>query len=741
MLHEKVMDYEFWAEAVSTAVYLKNRSPTKALPKMTPEEAWSGSKPSVEHLRPFGCKAYTHIPIQKRSKLDSKTVECILVGYDGESKAYRLFDPVKRVVNVGRDVIFDERAYDERNEHTERASTNPSQNPTDKPDQNDLGKDQTEKSLVDLEDEHQGDLSAEDVDYKHTSGINSWEIQDEIQDALREISRATNRISNIRDVELRRSTRKSKQPERYACLAITEPRTYKEAIDRNDAKQWEKAMREEYDSIISNQTWSVVDLPPGRKAIGCRWVYRIKYTSTGEIDKYKARLVAKGYSQARGIDFDETFAPVVKFNSIRILLAFAAQYDLEIHQMDVKSAYLNGDLVEEIYMEQPEGFIDPTGKEKVCQLHKSLYGLKQAGRSWYHKIDAYFGELGLIRSFSDNCVYRKSKDGKILIIALYVDDLLIFSNEMAELQELKMQMCKRFEMTDLGEVRYCLGLEISRDRTNRTIKIGQARYVKEILERFNMGECKPVSTPTEGKLSNDMSPATAEERERMADIPYQNAVGSLMYAMLGTRPDIAFAVGAISWYSSNPGEAHWRAVKRVFRYLKGTSDYAIMYDGRSRKIEGFSDADWVGDQDERRSTTGYVFVINGGAVTWLSKRQQTVALSSTEAEYMALAHTAKEAIWIRRFLQEIYPNEAKCCLEINTDNQSSLALAKNPVHHARTKHIDIRHHFIREKIETKELDVSFCGTEDMVADVLTKGLSKEKHNRFISRMGLVDSTR
>ena len=549
--------------------------------------------------------------------------------------------------------------------------------------------------------------------------------------------------------QLRRSTRERRSPQRYsdyvhlavAAAASGEPQTYEQALDQPDAEQWKEAMQSEYDSIVRNRTWTLVNLPPGRKAIGCKWVYKLKYDADGNVERYKARLVAKGYSQTEGVDFNETFAPVAKFNSIRILLALAAQYNLEIHQMDVKTAFLNGDLQEEIYMQQPEGFVQPGQESLVCKLNRSLYGLKQAGRSWYCKIDACFDELHLSRTYADNCIYYLDKDGVIIIVAVYVDDLLIFSNSMRMLLNLKAELSKRFEMKDLGEVHFCLGIQVIRNREQRTIRISQTKYIEDILKRFGMLECKPIGTPLDvnNRLSKDMSPSSAQEMEDMKGVPYQSAVGSLMYAMLGTRPDIAYAVGAVSQYCSNPGRQHWMAVKRIFRYLKGTVNHAIEY--KAGGLIGYSDADWAGSLDDRRSTTGYVFLLAGGSVSWSSKKQPTVALSTVEAEYMALSQATKEGIWIRRFLSEVgigigigatLTDPTVIC----SDNQGSIALAKNSVYHARTKHIDIRHHFIREKVQDGDVKVVYCETGKMIADALTKGLPKEKHDCFSDRMGL-----
>ena len=650
MLHAKNLGYEFWAEAVATAVYLKNCSPTKAVSDKTPQEAWRGYKPTVSHLRIFGCKTWAHIPKNKRTKLDSKAVECVFVGYCNRSKGYRLYNPSTKKIIISRDVTFDER-------DSQNTPNNETMNPRIE-EQEEIKIQEQQIDLKSLEDQDLEEKKDREIDDIIEDDKEDLEDQEEFQ---------TSSSSVFQDVLIpRRSLRDKQPPERYGfdaeqariAFSIEEPQSYKEAMEQNDSKEWEKAMKAEYISIMKNKTWTLTKLPPDRKAIGCKWVFKTKYNALGKIERYKARLVAKGYSQTQGIDYDETFAPVVKFNSIRILLALAAMLDLKIHQMDVNTAYLNGDLDVDIYMEQPEGFIKRGQEDKVCKLNKALYGLKQSGRVWYQKIDTYLSSLGFKRTFADNCIYILTKGKTIIIVTLYVDDFLIFSNNIEATTNLKRQLSKRFDMKDLGEAQYCLGIQIIRNRKEKTISINQTKYIENILKRFNIFDCKPIGIPldTNSKLTKAMSPITDEKREEMKKVPYQSAVGSLMYAMLGTRPDIAYSVGVISQFNSNPGKAHWIAVKRIFRYLKGTMDYSLTYKGSESQLLGYSDADWGGNLDDRRSTTGYTFIISGGAVTWSSKKQQTVALSSTEAEYMALTQATKEAVWIKHLLTELNIN-------------------------------------------------------------------------------------
>ena len=346
-------------------------------------------------------------------------------------------------------------------------------------------------------------------------------------------------------------------------------------------KKWELAMEEEMDSLMHNQTWDLVRLPAGKTTLQNKWVYRLKEEDGGK-QRYKSRLVVKGFVQKKGIDFDEIFSPVVKMNSIRTILSLVAAEDLHLEQLDVKTTFLHGDLEEEIYMEQPEGY-EVKGKEKlVCRLKKILYGLKQAPRQWYLKFDKFMSEQGYTRCHSDHCVYPKRKnDGSYIILLLYVDDMLVAGSNMQEINVLKRKLANSFAMKDLGAAKQILGMRIARDRKNHKITLSQNEYIEKVLKRFNMHNAKLVSTPfaSHFKLSKEMSPKTHEEMEYMSKVPYASAVGSLMYAMVCTRPDISHAVGVVSRYMNNPGKEHWMAVKWILRYLRGTKNQALCFGG------------------------------------------------------------------------------------------------------------------------------------------------------------------
>jgi hypothetical protein len=388
-------------------------------------------------------------------------------------------------------------------------------------------------------------------------------------------------------------------------------------------------------------------------------------------------------------------------------------------------------------MSQPEGFVSPGNEDLVCRLHKSLYGLKQSPRCWNQKIDEFLKSIGFIQTHADHSIYIQRTATSVLYLALYVDDLLLFSNQLEAIDEVKKQLGARFDMSDLGPATFVLGIQVTRDRPNRTIVLDQSKYVAEVLERSSMTDAKPASTPLDPGIRLVALADGSDDKPHSHVQQYQSAVGSLMYAMTATRPDIAAAVSKVSKFMANPSQSHWVAVKHILRYLNGTSHYGLVFSGANSavKLVGYSDADWGGDLDTRRSTTGYVFQLGGGSISWASRQQPTVALSTVEAEYMALSDATKEAVWLRALLLELGYGQDSATI-IHEDNQGCLSLAKNPVHHNRTKHIDIRYHFIRSHIAGDEIKPTYCTTEDMVADILTKPLDKTKHLGFTDSLGV-----
>ena len=452
-----------------------------------------------------------------------------------------------------------------------------------------------------------------------------------------------------------RERRVSKVPKRYGIADLVsyalmvandvsgeEPISYKEAMRSKQISEWLTTMKEEIASLKKNDTWVLVDKPTNKKLVGSKWVFKLNEWITGvEKSRYKARLVVKGFTQREGVDFNEVFSPVVKYSSIRVLLAITAALDLELDHMDVKTTFLHGNLDEEILMSQLEGFIEEGKKDKVCLLKKILYGLKQSPHQWYLRFDDFMLSHGYQRSQYDCCVYYKIlSSGHTIYLLLYVDDMLIACKLKEEMKKLKKELSFEFEMKNLGPAKKILRMKIVRGRSEKMLFLTQTDYVRKVLDRFGMLSSKSVSTSfaTHIKLSKQQEPTREVDMEYMVRILYSSAVGSIMYVMVCSRPDIAFGVGMVSRYMGNPGKSHWESIKWILRYLNGSIRHDIMFgrvNNTSCKILGFVDSDFVGDIDKRRSVTGFVFTLFRGAVRWKSSLQPVVTLSTTEAEYIA----------------------------------------------------------------------------------------------------------
>ena len=550
--------------------------------------------------------------------------------------------------------------------------------------------------------------------------------------------------------ELRRSERTRKTPVRhgydeyadtatcrvrhvaYHLSEVDEPSTIQEAKSSDHAPEWKVATDAKYNSLIENKTWKLVELPPGRKAIGCKWVFKLKHDVDGRVERFKARLVAKGYAQKYGIDYDEIFSPVVGFSSIRLLLAFAVQHDFLIHQMDVQTAFLNSKLDEEIYMQQPEGYVKPGEQHLACKLEKSLCGLKQSSRCWNKAFKESVEKLGFTQASADPCVFIRKAD-TLTIIAIHVDNLMILAENILEMQRLKGSLKVQFKMKDMGELHYYVGVCIVQDKERKQVYLHQGKYIEKMLKKFGQTEAKPVSTPADLNVKLQKEDGVSRPVDT---VTYQSIVGSLLYAAITTRPDIAQAVGVASKFCANPTRSHLTAAKRILRYLKGTAYLGLSYkkcaDGN---LIGYSDADWAGDVDDRHSTSENVFLLAKGAVSWLSKKQATVALSTAEAEYVALSAATQEAIWLRRLLTDV-GESLEGPIVINEDNQGAITMAKNPVGHARTKHIDIRYHFVREGVQNGAIILKYVATGEMIADILTKPLPKHPFEKLVMDLGM-----
>lgn len=451
--------------------------------------------------------------------------------------------------------------------------------------------------------------------------------------------------------------------------------------------------------------------------------------------------MAKVFSQIEGIDYNEVFAPVVKHVSIRILLSAVVNFDMELEQMDVKTVFLHGVLQERIYMEQLEGFIQKGQEGKVCLLRKSLYGLKQSPREWNHRFDEFMIREKYSRSQYDPCVYMRGSALKVRVfLLLYVDDMMITSKSKEEIKKLKDLLKAEFEMKDLGPARRILGMDIFRDRNAGSLVLSQERYLNQVLKTFNMEEAKEVQTPIGSQFKlHAISKKEAEEcAAEMEDIPYASAVGSIMYAMVGSRPDLVYAVGLVSRYMGRPSKDHWSAVKWIMRYVKGAASQCLTFTkGSNFLVKGFCDSDYAADIDKSRSISGFVFMVGGNTVSWRSCLQRAVTLSTTEAEYISLCEASREAVWLKGICEDLgFEQEAA---EILRDSRSAIYLSKNNMFHERTKHMKVKYNFIREVVADWQVRVLKVHTAKNAVDVLTKVLPGEKIREHTKTLKILEA--
>jgi hypothetical protein len=686
------------------------------------------------------------VPKEKRGKLDKRSLRGIFVGYEAHCKGWRVLyrNGTAWRYEVSRDVIFDEDTL------------------------GDVGSnacDSEDYLLVPLHDEGDEELlpplppvppvapveAPEDVALAPLDGLPAAEDNSSEDDGAN-INVAAAPGTNDEgeeevpaDAGVRRSTRVRAEPARYAdefpgrVAAVgfrdltDEPQSLKEVRERPDWGLWEESMREEYGALRQKGVFTEVELPDHVKALPCRWVYKIKRDQHGKVDKYKSRVVAKGYLQGKGISgelcSENVFAPASNITTLRVLLSLAAQEDLDADQLDVKTAFLNGELEEEIYMKCPPGF-EVAGK--VWRLRKALYGLRQAAQAWYKKLKESLLGAGFSISSADPCLYIIAHEGANVFVLVHVDDCLVVGHK-AGVQYAKGLICSLFDVKDLGPASTFLGLDVVRDRSIRSLWLGQPRYVQSMLEQFNLVGCKsrvaPLDTGTQLRKDGELLDA---------DTPYSALVGSLLYLATSTRPDISHAVGMLSRFVSSPRVEHWNAAKSVLRYLAGTPNMGLLYGDRTQPFVGYTDSDFAGDTDERRSTSGFVFMYGGAAVAWRSKLQSIVATSTCEAELVAAAQAVKEALHFGKLLTDlcgVYRPITVC-----VDNQPAIVLLRNPAAgaHNRTKHVDICYHFARHRVAIGDVRIEYIATTQMVADVFPKQLSGPVFRTHRSNLGLCD---
>lgn len=687
----------FWSEAVLTVVYVINRSFTSALNGEIPASTWYKEKINIKKLRIFGCIAFLRIPKELSSgKFESKTKECYMIDYC--PNGYRLWSPEDNKILFGKNITFDETKFDYNladgsfyQSHEIPETTENEENSED------LSHSRIDKKI---QDNQMLNNSSSDTEY--------FDLEESPQ-----------------KVPLRRSERMKSRPkhlEDYAVLALNAeaylddvPETFEEIKSRSDKEQWNQAIQEEIAALEMNHTWDLVTLPTGKRTIDSKWIFKLKTASNGK--RYKARLVIKGCSQRRGLDYEETYAPVARLTTVRTLLAIILEENLLVCQMDVKNAFLHGILKEEIYIYEDSGY--NCQKDIVCKLRRTLYGLKQAPRTWNETFNQFVKSLGFENSGTDKCLYSYKNDSYKLYLLLYVDDIIIAGNDENEIQKIKSALNSRFHMKELGDLHTFLGIN---KRTSDKLFISQEMYAQKLLKLFGMEECKPAKISMETKRPKEEDSEPTEKSK-----PYRELIGCLMYLMLTTRPDLSTAVNHFSRFQSNATEAHWKGLKRILRYIPGTTELGLLYcKGGSDTLVAYSNADW-GESADRKSMTSYLCKVYGNTVCWATKKQSTMALS-TEAEYVALAMMATELLWLKNLLRDLGAN-CKESIKVFEDNQSTIHLLHR-WEHKRLKHVDIKYNFIRDLQESNIINVVYVNTKNQIADILTKALPFEQFDKL-----------
>jgi Reverse transcriptase (RNA-dependent DNA polymerase) len=717
---------EFWGLALQAACDVRNMCPVSGQ-RSTPFELFHGRKPDLSMLRVFGCDCFVHIPSVKRRdpKLGARSTPGMFVGYSTCSKAWRVATVVngRITINDSRDVIFVENSF----KHVKHDSTcDPHLGyvnagvedccpPGHNPDNNHQSPD------------HGPDADNDAPDAPSDAGQTPPQVQASPAPPVAPPVRTSNRSN------------RGVPAQKFGFVVqgnlTDEPRTLKEVQFRPDFALWQQSMDEEMNSLLSMGVYEIVPTPPHARALDCRWVFKIKRDVLGNIEKYKSRVVVKGYQQAPGVDYEEIFAPVSRHTTVRVLLAMAAVHNLEVQQLDVKTAFLNGELKEETYMKLPPGYESPG---QVCLLKRALYGLKQAARAWYLQLKGSLINLGYTVSNADPSLYLRGLGNDPIFLLIYVDDMLLIGN-LSTVKAAKTELMDIYPCRDLGDASYFLGFEIVRDRSAKTLWIGQTKLVNDTLHRHQFEEANATILPMDAGLKLQRY---RDGDEIATDQPYREIVGSLLYIANCTRPDIAFPVGVLSRFVSQPTTAHWAAAKRVLRYLCGTTQLGLKYGPHTSSAVGFSDSDLAGDPDRRRSTSGSIFLLHGAAILWTSGLQRTVAASTCEAEYIAASAATKNALWIRKLMADLSGSSTSVAisLPIRGDNTAALALLNEPGSGSRStaKYIDLAYHFARDRVERGEVTFTYIKTSDMLADALTKALPKPAFQASCQSWGLYD---
>lgn len=752
LLIEASAPKKLWAEAVATANYLINRSPSKTLNGETPFKKWLGRTPSGHHLHVYGRKTFV-LKKNKRGKLTQNAKEGVFMGYSLTSKAFRVYIPADDDVVISRDIKVIDKMYFEKGSqnYDELVKDKDYSRMSEKENKNRDKKNKTVQSIeIEIPENKRGNTSQNFNDQEDdVSAVEEIESYDDASDVL--------------EMPVNGRPQRERHPPAWTKDFIMHQTEESQLLtemsfmsDENENEEyWHDAIKAEIRAHVKNGTWKIEKKKKDMKEVDYKIVLRNKIGSDNRITK-KARLVARGFTQRPGVDYNETYAPVAKLSTIRSVVGIALEEGLKLNQMDVTTAYLNGELDENIVMKYPECLeeylteimveeskqenstlynkamrmlkdIKNNPKEKVCHLIKALYGLKQAGRQWFKKLDTELKNIGFKASEADPCLYLLEKRGVKVIIVIYVDDLLIAYSCPRKLKEIQDLLNTKFELKDLGKPKRLIGIDVT--YKGDEIKLNQEKFIEDTLKKFKMEDCKATSTPIEPGLKLEKG-----GRYERNDLPYKNLIGTLMYLAVATRPDIMFAISYLSQFNDCYGEEHFKCAKRVLRYLKGTKSVGLIFKKTRRELHGMADADWGACKLDRKSFSGYCFKYAGTAISWMSKKQKTVALSTAEAEYVALTEAAKEAIHLRTLFKDLGANYDS--IVILNDNQAALKLSQNTMVTSKSKHMDLKMHFIRDCIMEGSIQVRYLRTEDMEADILTKALAGPRLLKLRSDLGV-----
>ncbi|RVX23533.1 Retrovirus-related Pol polyprotein from transposon TNT 1-94 [Vitis vinifera] len=702
LLHSHV-PFRFWGDAVLTACYLINRMPSSVLHDQIPHSLLFPDQP-LYFLPPrvFGCTCFVHILTPGQDKLSAKAMKCLFLGYSRLQKGYRCYSLETHRYFISADVTFfeDSPFFSTTSESLPVSEVLPIPivSPPDvmppRPLQVYHRRPRVVAPLPFPE------APADSLPIPSASPAPALPSPNDLPIAVRKGTRSTRNPHPIYNFLSYHRLSSPYSAFVSAISSVSLPKSTHEALSHPG---WRQAMVDEMAALHSNGTWDLVVLPSGKSTVGCRWVYAVKVGPDGQVDRLKARLVAKGYTQVYGSDYGDTFSPVAKIASVRLLLSMAAMCSWPLYQLDIKNAFLHGDLAEEVYMEQPPGFVAQGESGLVCRLRRSLYGLKQSPRAWFSRFSSVVQEFGMLRSTADHSVfYHHNSLGQCIYLVVYVDDIVITGSDQDA-------------------------------QSSSGVVLSQRKYALDILEETGMLDCKPVDTPMDPNVK-----LVPGQGEPLGDPGrYRRLVGKLNYLTI-TRPDISFPVSVVSQFLQSPCDSHWDAVIRILRYIKSTPGQGVLYENRGHtQVVGYTDADWAGSPTDRRSTSGYCVFIGGNLISWKSKKQDVVARSSAEAEYRAMALATCELIWLRHLLQELRFGKDEQ-MKLICDNQAALHIASNPVFHERTKHIEVDCHFIREKIASGCVATSFVNSNDQLADIFTKSLRGPRIKYICNKLGAYD---